>query len=171
MRTEFMLGVLVAVVILFAIRITRRKAGKEGHFDEMQLRLRARGYGIAYLVTVIGLLLLTFLFQSEAFSVIEPAFGVFLVLMISIATFAVYCVWNEAFFHVGQRTNYYMILCLIVVLLNGASAAVHFMNGTFLENGRLTFDNSSYLVSGLTFLSVLIALLLKKAGFGKGEEE
>ena len=171
MNMEFLIGALVAVIIVIVIRVGTKRTPAQTHYDEMQQQLREKGYRLGYLVTLIGMAALMLLLEGGLLKQVEPSLCIFFVLMAGIITFVVYCIQKEAFFSIGQRSTYYIVICAVVVVLNGISAMTHILTNQIWDNGVITFDNGCYLISSLSFLIVLIAIVLKKASAGKGEEE
>ena len=157
--------ILMIAVICAIVWFIKKSSKVEKHFDEMQLQLRAKGYAAAYATAVVGMGAFMLLYETGQIGFIDPAVSLMAVLMASVAVFAVYCIRHEAFFSIGDKGNYYMVLCAIVVVLNGLSAVSAIMGGKFLQDGRLSFSGgAANLLTGLTFLAVLIALLVKKLG-------
>ena len=162
-------GIAVIIVFVWAMKKTRKV---QPHFDEMQLQLRAKGYAAAYVTTLIGMGSFMLLYETGKIDFIDPAVCFMAVLMASVAVFAVYCIRHEAFFSIGEKGNYYMLLCAAVVVLNGISAATSIAGGGLMKDGRITFSGgAANVLTGLTFLAVFIALLVKKLGRGSEADE
>ena len=160
------LGIAVIIVFIWAMKKSRKV---QPHFDEMQLQLRAKGYAAAYMTALVGMGAFMLLYETGKIGFIDPAVSFMAVLMASVAVFAVYCIRHEAFFSIGEKGNYYMLLCAAVVVLNGISAATSIAANGLLQDGRLVFSGgAANLLTGLTFLAVFIALLVKK--FSRGSE-
>ncbi len=174
MLPGFVTGMIAVIIIIVLIRVLKRDAYKNNHYDERQLILRANGYKAGFLVTVIGILILILWIEgAEDYgfrSWIEPGFGMFAVLMIGIITFTVYCIVKEAFFAIGQKGNAYIVLCLVVSVLNAIPAAIRIVNGTIWDNGKISFESGSNLICAVSFLIIVVALLAKKIQTGKEAE-
>ena len=153
------------IIIIFTILILSRKSKsyQEKHFDEMQLSIRAAGYKIGYFVTLAGLLVLIILMDSvEGFSrQVAPSFGMFVVMMTGIVVFVIYCIFKEAFFSIGQNRRSYILLCLLILLVNGTGAVGQMKGRIYEDEGVFTFSNSANLVCSLSFLIILICLVIK----------
>ena len=160
-------GIAVIIVFIWAMKKTRKV---QPHFDEMQLQLRAKGYAAAYMTSIIGMGAFMLLYETGKIDFIDPAVCFMAVLMASVAVFAVYCIRHEAFFSIGEKGHYYMLLCAAVGV--GISAATSIAGGELLKDGRITFSGgAANVLTGLTFLAVFIALLVKKLGRGSEADE
>ena len=87
-------------------------------------------------------------------------------MMIGIVTFVVYCIFKEAFFQIGQNCTYYIALCAFIGLLNTVMGILRIVDGSFFENGVITFASGASFICGLSFLAILIALVIKKVSMG-----
>lgn len=162
MFMDSLLVLLVLVVLAGVILMVSRSSKRERHFDERQLMLRARGYRLGYTVTVVLMLLLTFLLDYDALTFVSPALGVYAVLMIGLVTFAVFCIMNDVFFSVGEKGGYYIVICAAIVVLDGLIVIARLADGSLLESGVLTFSVGSSAVMALGFLVILAALVIRK---------
>ena len=171
MNTDKAFGLLAGLALVAVIAVVvwlLRKEPDRGKFDERQLTLRATGYRRSFFVTLAALFLVLFLTELEILPAASVTLAMFAAMMIGIVTFAVYCITKDVFFHVGEKGNYYRILCAVIVVLDGVPAATRIADGSLLENGVPTFEGCNGLVMALSFLVILIALLTRKSG---GEDD
>ena len=161
----------IAALITF-ISVKKNKSA-DVHYDERQLTIRAKGYQIGFLVTVVAMFVVMLLIDDYIGlgAVIEPSLAVLIGVMIGLVTFAVYCIQKEVFFGIGERPIGYIILVCAVVISNLVIGIIHIAEGTLMENGQVQFEKGSSLVIGISFLVIGIALLIKQAGRKGGEEE
>ncbi len=161
--SDIIIPVLAVIAIIAAVLLADRRARKEAHYDEMQLKIRGEGYRLGFIVTLAALCILLFMTEmSEGFGrLVTPSFGMFAVMMTGIVVFIVYCIFREAFFRIGQNGRYYITLCLVVVAINGASAVSRITDGSFPGSGGITFQGGANLVCALSFLIILAAILIK----------
>lgn len=172
-------SVLIAIlgIAIFVATITRfvakNKINANAHFDEMQLQNRATGYKLGFMVTIACMLVVLFLMDDFVglSSFVEPSLAIFIALMIGIVTFAIYCIRKEAFFRVGDKGTSYIVLCTVIFLMNGILSSLRIIDGTILENGRITFEHGGGLVCSVSFLMILITLIMKKKQIQRAEEE
>ena len=146
--------VIILVILTFA---RSKKSKKEPHYDEMQIRIRATGYKIGFFVTLIGVFLLAFLTEmSDAFSrAVPPVFGMAAVGFAGIVVFAVYCIFKDAFYSIGQNRKSYVILCAVIVVMNGAGIVPQ------IRSRSLFLADYMNLLCFVCFAVILIALLVK----------
>ena len=99
----FALGIMIGVMI--AAWVLSRKAKKAAEYDEMQLKIRARGYQIGFFTALGLLIVLILLLELDAFSFATPSFAVYAVLIISVVVFAAYCILHDAFVAVRGKAG------------------------------------------------------------------
>ena len=163
------LGIMVGVMI--AACVLSRKAKKATEYDEMQLKIRARGYQIGFFTALGLLVVLILLLELNAFSFVTPGFAVYAILMISVVVFAAYCILHDAFVAVRGKPGSYIGIFSIIVILEGIITVRHLMEGDLLENGKLTFSGGAGAVMCIGFLTLLLTLIVKTVRNGKEAEE
>ena len=163
--------ILIVGVIMFMAN--KGSTGKDTHYDEMQLKIRATGYKLGFFVTLIGLYVFGFMIELiESFGkVISPSFCMMAAGFIGIVTFAVYCIIMDAFYSIGQNRKGYIFLCVLVILVNGIGTISHIIEGTLIEDGMVTFSNCGGLLGAAGFLVILISLLIKEVSGKKEVDE
>jgi hypothetical protein len=70
----------------------------------------------------------------------------FVILYAGVTVFAVYSILNNAFFRVLENGNRYLLLCVFLIVSNGASLFQSIRSGRFLEHVCWTLGRE-----GLTF--------------------
>ncbi len=161
-----MAGVMIAAWILF-----RKNRKKECEYDEMQLKIRAKGYQIGFYTALILMILLVLLCEMNLLSVVTPGFAVYGALIVCVTIFAVYCILHDAFLSVRGKAGSYIGMLSIIVLLEGIVSVRYLMEGELLRNGKLTFGEGAPAVMCVCFLAVLITLIVKTVRNGKEAEE
>jgi hypothetical protein len=118
-ETIILLSIYVALVIVLGFIIKRRR--KTYHFDEMQERIRAKGYKIAYFTTLILLCGLIVADTSMGMEIPPYALSglIIVVVMVSFLVWGIYCIIHDSFFFLGQNWRDYFIVCLIVGFVQG----------------------------------------------------
>jgi hypothetical protein len=157
----FLVGLVTVFVIIAIISIVRKKRGKEARYDERQELARGKAYkhGFTALLIYCVAVGLTDLYIGGGWCDIYTAMiiGVFL----STAVFAVQCILTDAYFAVGERPTFWLVLTGIVSVINFVSMGFDISEGhRFVENGAVTHSVISP-ACGLTFL-VLFAVTLAK---------
>lgn len=168
--TVMALGIMAGVMIA-AWFLSRKARKRDCEYDEMQLKIRAKGYQIGFHTALCLIMVLILLSELDWFTFFTPGFAAFAALIISVTIFAVYCILHDAF--VGLRSNprQYVILFSIVILAQALGALRYWTAGELLENGRLTFGSGASTVMVVCFLAILITLIVKMRQDGKEAEE
>ena len=164
------LGIMVGVMIA-AFYLTRKGRKKDCEYDEMQLKIRAKGYQIGFF-TALGLILLLILaFEMNLLTVVTPGFAAYAVLIISVTVFVIYCILHNAFLSISGNAKSYLWIFGLVVLIEGFVTVRYAINGELLENGLLTFSGGAPAIMSVCFLAILITLVVKTIPNGKEAEE
>ncbi|MBE5807238.1 MAG: hypothetical protein E7317_02735 [Clostridiales bacterium] len=140
----------------------RREAEKT--YDEMQQKIRADGYRLGYL-TLLGLaILIAFTGEWGPMRFVSPSFALLTAVMLSITLFVMHCIRHDAFFALDQNRRGYTALLAVIVALNGAAAVRLIAGGRLTEGGVVTIESGANLLMAVMFLSILIALALRRRG-------
>ena len=168
--TVMALGILLGVMIA-GLLLARKARHGEGEYDEMQLRIRAKGYQIGFFTALALLLALILLAETGMPLPLTFGFAAFAALILSVTVFAVWCVLHDAFIAFGENVKQYFVIFGVVVLLEGLVALRYLTNGTMLEDGKLGFSGGAPAVMCLCFLAILITLIVRTIRSGKEAEE
>ena len=168
--TAMALGIMTGVMIA-AWALTRKARKKEFQYDEMQLKIRAKGYQIGFFTALILLMALVLLSEMNLLTAVTPGFAAYAALILSVTVFAVYCILHDAFLSVrGKAVNYIAILS-IAILAEGFMAIRYAVEGSLLEDGKLAFRSGAPGMMSVCFLAVLITLIVKTIRNRKEAEE
>ena len=74
--TVMALGIMVGVMIA-AWLLSRKAVKKNAEYDEMQLKIRARGYQIGFYTALILMMIVVLLCEMDWFPVMTPGFAVY----------------------------------------------------------------------------------------------
>ena len=168
--TVMALGIMAGVMIAAWI-LSRQKMKKECEYDEMQLKIRARGYQIGFFTALALMLALILFSEMNLLTAVTPGFAVYAVLILSVTVFAVYCILHDAFLSVSGKAKSYICIFGLVVLVQGFSAVRNLAEGKMLENGRLTFGSGAPALMCVCFLAILVTLIVRTVRSGKEAEE
>ncbi len=159
-------------LVCFIIFVVKDSTRKDSHFDEMQLKIRATGYKIGFYVTLIGVFIFGYLFEvNPGFNkVLSPSFCMMAAGLVGIFSFAVYCIFKDAFYSIGQNRKVYIWICVLVIFTNSLGAIRHISDGTFIEDGIVSFSNCGGLLCATGFLVILISLIVKERVSKKEED-
>lgn len=165
---EMLLWLIMLVGIVALFFGLRRSRGEHREYDERQLALRAEGYRRGFFVTLAAGAAALVLLEAGLIPAACATLALYIALLAGITTFAVFCIVKDVFFHIGEKGTYYMAVCAVIVLADGAAAVSEIVNGTILENGVPTFTSCSSLILALLFLVILVALLVRRS---RGERD
>ena len=166
MALGIMVGVMLAAWLLF-----RKSWKRECEYDEMQLKIRAKGYQIGFCTALALMLVLILLWELDWLTAVTPGFAVYAALILCVTVFAIYCILHDAFLSVRGKAGSYIGMFGMVVLLEGIATVRYLMEGEMLEDGKLTFSTGAPAVMCVCFLAVLITLIVKTVRNGKEAEE
>ena len=162
MNTGIFIAIGIMVGVMIAAWLLSRKSWKrECEYDEMQLKIRARGYQIGFYTALFLMLVLILLWELNWLTVVTPGFAIYTALIISVTVFAVYCILNDAFLAIRGNANRYFWLFGLVIVFDGIVVVRHMINGEMLECGKLTFGSGAPAVMVVCFLAILITLFVK----------
>lgn len=168
--TAMALGIMVGVMIA-AWALTRQARKKDCEYDEMQLKIRAKGYQIGFFTALILLLALVLLSEMNLLTAVTPGFAAYAALILSVTVFAIYCILHDAFLSVRGKAVNYICIFSIVILTEGFVAIRYAAEGSLLEDGKLAFRGGAPAVMCICFLAVLITLIVKTIRNRKEAEE
>ena len=159
------------VIVMVAAWALTRKARCQDKFDEMQLKIRAKGYQIGFFTALGLMMVLAFLLETECITIVTPGLLALTALMIAVTVFAIYCITHEAFLSIRGDGKNHIALYAVIVIVEIINVVRHAVMGTMLENGKLEFGVGAGIVMCVCFLSILVTLIVKKMKSGKEAEE
>lgn len=110
----FVAGIfLVAVLLTFA----RGKSWAKGNYDERQRLVRGKGFQYGFFVLIIGCGLLT-CFGSYLAQFIGYPIMIFFLLCLGVLTYAVYCIINDGYFALNDRSIRFHVIFIILTVVN-----------------------------------------------------
>ena len=168
--TVFAIGIMVGVMIA-AWSLFRKTWKRESEYDEMQLKIRAKGYQIGFYTALFLMLILILLWELNWLTAVTPGFAVYTALLVSVTVFAIYCILNDAFLAIRGNANRYFWLFGLVIVLEGIVAVRNIINNEMLEDGKLAFGSGAPAVMAVCFLAILITLAVKTVRNRKEADE
>ncbi len=162
------LVLLVGLVVWVALR---KKKSCSQKFDEMQLKLRAKGYRISFFTALLAMAATVILMECNMLGIITPALAVMAALMISVTVFAVYCILNDAFISFSGTPKNHLFLYSLIVLVEIANVVRLLIRGEVLVSGMVDFTAGAAVLMAVAFLVILITLIIKTNCERKEAEE
>ena len=163
--------VLVALAAYLGNKLMKRSQKKgPKEYDERQVLARGKACQAAYCTLMVYLAAYGFFDAMTGIVWCDRFTGVFIGIALSVAVYAMICIFKDAYFRTIDRQRSYIILFAIVGLCNLAFGVVHMVEGTFLEEGILTISSSANFIVGVMLLVVLGVLGVKMAIDRRAEE-
>ena len=160
-------GVAFAVLIWW---LFHKKLGMRGTYDERQLILRGKAFQYGF-YTILGYnMLYTLAASMTGRALMEPTLCGVLGVYLGVLVLGAYSIWKDAFFPVGGKQRYYVVLLFLVAGMQLVGTVGCVRDGTLVENGVLT-ANCVMPVSAVAFVILGIEILVKHSReAGEAEE-
>ena len=82
-------------------------------------------------------------------------------ILISVTLYASICILHDAYFYVGSRPRFYLIVFSLVGVVNLALGIMNFWDGDYVyTNGMLNYHSLNLFV-GLSFVFILVVVVIK----------
>ena len=168
-----LVGVIVGLVIVAIIFMYNKKTTgtvNGGDFDERQQLLRGKAFQKGFFTMMI--------FSAAYWALVqlilrrplmEDGVSGLACLFAGIAVFAMDCILHDAFFTVKNKPKSYIALFAVCTLCQIPAAFANIREGRMVRDGVLSFGVIPVL-SGATFLAVLIAIIIQQARPEKDED-
>ena len=166
------IGIACGLLLGFLFKKADDPEGKQ-KYDERQKIEQGRGYRIAYITTMICLLVSLILNGSGILPVGYMVFLTILSAFFGASVLIVYWIWHECYFAINENSKRYLIFIGIFGVFNMVISVINIVNGWMFENGVPTFRCTNLLVAVL-FLEIFAALLARSTANKKlaaAEEE
>lgn len=163
----FIIAFTIAVLAFIVARLFKKQKPK---FDERQELVRGKAYKHAFLAMLIygALYISCSLLIEKEFLITSVA--LIIGMFIGLVVYAVYSIWNEAFFSLNDTPKTYIILLICTAFLNAQSGINTIVDGSIIENGTLALDSVS-LICAVSFTIILMTMLIKIVINKKAEQE
>ena len=160
-------GILVvAVAMYFFGRHAHTDGARKPKFDERQELVRGRGYKYAFFCLLAYLVV----YGAAGYLVMEPVAGAFLGIMVGVAVYAGYTIWNDAYFAMNEKRRMYIGLFAVITVINAVAGISNILQGRIVENGIITGGGSINLMCAVLCMVVLVMLLIKEIASRREEE-
>lgn len=163
----------LCLVVLILALITKGPGWRE-RYDERQELERGRGFKYAFFTMLVYLLVMVYIDAAGLSLAADTSLLYCCGILLGILVYMVYCVWHESYFALNQNMRSVMIALGLIGLSNFLIGLINLLDGTLVENGKLTFRITNLLCSFL-FFALFLTMLLKKIVSSKsnsaGEED
>lgn len=160
----YLFGVVLVVLIVVICRLIlgKKKENYKGDFDERQLLERGNAYKLGFTAYMIEFAIFIFIALGD-FGIEIPVDSVALAtlaLFIPLTIFCVYAVRHDAFIGYNVAGKNFYILYILAFLCNIIPAIMSIVDGSMIENGKLSIHCTN-LVVAILFGGILLALYIK----------
>ena len=164
MNTSFAFGVAIGLMVVAAacavvVKMVKLRNGKSTKYDERQQAARGKAFTLAYTTLLIYLAMWMILNGLEI-----PFFAMYtsvlVGILISVAVFAGYSIFTDAYFRVSDKPTSWIALIGAISLMNLGIGAWHAIKETTAQARWL--ENANLMV-GFMGLIVLVCALIKRA--------
>ncbi len=154
------LGIFFAAAFILLVTVRYKNRHKNEHYDERQVLVRGKGFRLGYMVMCgMNLVYGCFLYGFTK-SIVSPQFVALSIVFLGILVYAVYCIFNDAYLQVGQKSGKWIGITLLVIASNLISFFMNKEQGLNV-NGFAT-GKSLNLMIVVVFSVVLISFIIKK---------
>lgn len=148
------------VLILLVVITVKLMKKQKCNFDERQELMRGKAFKYAFFSILIYGATYTIISATLEKDFMTTAAALIIGMFIGLIVFAVYNIWNEAFFSLDKTPKAYISIMIITTVLSGYNGIISIKNGSITENGMLSIDSVS-LACAITFTIILITTLVK----------
>lgn len=166
----FVIGILIGL-ILVVILIAAATKGEEvkAKFDERQEIVRGRGFKYAFFGMLFWGVILFVLEPLEITLPMSQGNTSLLGIIIGATIYAAYCIWNDGYFALNQRSGLIMTVLTVMGLINLLLGINAFVEGYVWTDGQLSMPITN-LFCGIMMIIVCVTMLLKRFVKDRREE-
>ena len=151
---------MLIVLVLICVSLSFKKKNLPD-FDERQELIRGKAYKTGFYATLL-LIALALIFDSTgSLPFLNSTLLYGTTILGGVLVFAVYCVWNEAYFGLNQKTSSVMFILAFIGIMNLFIGIINFVRGSMIVGGKLTFNFMNF-ICAFMFIVLFITMLLKK---------
>lgn len=160
----FVVGFLVTFAVLFIImwKINSKSSGRR-EFDERQKSVQGIGYKYGFFTFIGFTVALIILDAAEVELPIDKTFMYTVMLIVSVAVYVGYCIWNDGYFFIKQDVRKQSSVFLLVGVANLMISIGRIIEDGIFTDGKLDFHLSNLLIAILMlYVYILVRIKLKK---------
>lgn len=155
---SFFLGAVLAIVVAIVIRKSAYK--HSCNYDERQIYIRGKGYKIGFITLLVFSCAYIFLCvgfeELLQYGYLWNTISMFL----SLTIFAVFSIWNDAFFSLKQNPKKYLVLCAVVIACNSIGI-VEVISGRITALDLIFSYKIINALCALSFLVIVVTIIIK----------
>lgn len=160
-------------IVLIIIKLISSRRKEKVQFDERQQLARSQAFKHGFSSVMLYSIICIFFGLFEVnWAPVYVQFG--LALIIGFLTFALTCIFKDAYMGFNYRKNIfvYSFSCIVLGVLHLIIYISHLQKGeaTLFTSGTLS-DHALYLFSAITFITIGVSLIIKKVIDSKASED
>lgn len=160
--TIYVIAFIAALIGIFFISLIAKKfSGADSafgqKFDERQLAVRSKAYkaGFFSLIALVALFTLSMAIRPWC----DLIFGIFACIILSLMPYICICIHGDAYFSIGTKAKSSIVMLGLIGISNILLGVMCICNGTFLEDGLVSFRACSLLCGALLLVTCAAALI------------
>ena len=151
---------MIFVLVLIIVSFTLRKKNLPD-YDERQELIRGKAYRTGFYATLVFIGFAIVLDSTNSLPFLDSTILYGTTVLGGVLVFAVYCVWNEAYFGLNQKSSTAMFILAFIGILNLFIGIMNYFKGNLFFNGKLSFSFMNF-VCAFMFIVLFATILLKK---------
>lgn len=157
MLTGVFVGLLLVAILL---KITKKDGKIKCEYDERQSSIRGKGFKISFFTLMIydGVYGLIGIMVEKP--LLDPLAAMMIGICLAAAIYAVYCIWNDAYFSLNENPKRLLLAFGIIAIVNIVFGGINIINGAVITDGMLNF-RSTNMTCGILFIVIFVALFAK----------
>lgn len=157
----FFVGIVAGcILIAIILKITKTDGSIKCNYDERQQLVRGKGFKYGFFTLIICNFLALGLSSFTKKQYIESEVFMIISILIGVFVYAVYCIWNDAYFSLNESPKKVLIAFALIALLNIGLGYRNYLRGILFQNGVLTIHCTN-LFCGVLFLLIFLVLAIK----------
>jgi hypothetical protein len=166
MNKYMALGVLTGVIfglvlVGLLLKFTKKDGSIKCKFDERQALIRGTGFKMSFFTLLVydAVYGLIGIMIDKQF--MDTCTAMIIGICLSVAVYAVYCIWNDAYFSLNENPKRLLVAFGFIAVFNFMIGIINIMNGEVSTNGMLNFRIANF-ICGILFIVIFIALAARK---------
>lgn len=156
------LGVLAGLIFVAVILVMTKKDGSiKCKYDERQDCVRGKGFKFSFFTLMIYDAAYGLMGVAAEKPIMDEFTAMMLGICIAVAVYAIYCIWNEAYFSLNESPKRVLLAFAVIAAVNLLLGITNLSHGELVTNGMLNFKSTN-LMCGILFFAIFLTLLLKK---------
>lgn len=161
MKVGILVGILLGVIIiLLFLKLTKNDGDMKCKYDERQANIRGKGYKLSFFTLLLYNAIYGLLGIVTEKRYVDSMAAMMLGMCLSVAVYAVYCIWNDAYFSLNENPRRLLIGFGLIALFNLLIGGISLFDGMVITDGMLNY-RSANLMCGVLFIIIFITLLIK----------